>query len=180
MSVFLKFTLNTFHSNALFQASCLPFKLWSVSLNKVKSSAQSSSSGHPHLIFLNKASKNMINNKWLKTEPWCNLFWTRKSSMKVTLTLSLLWAFPYINCAIVSNHSFSPSFFKALHTTFLGNWWSKAFSKSTNAKYKIFFFAKCFSCNPLKIKVVFAVPHPSIKPNWTSWMPTCCLVNFSK
>ena len=78
----------------------------------------------------------------------------------------------------LTNYSSSTSFLKAHHRTSLGTL-SRAFSKSTNAKYKFhFFFAKYFSCNCLKIKMAFMVPHPSIEPNCISSMSTCCLINF--
>ena len=62
-------------SNAPFQASSFPFRLWSVSQINVKSSGKSSFSGHPGLISLNTASITMIHNKGSNTEPWCNLNW---------------------------------------------------------------------------------------------------------
>ena len=40
------------------------------------------------------------------------------------------------------------------------------------------FFAKYFSWICLRIKMVFIVRHPGMKPNWISLMSTCCLINF--
>ena len=95
----------------------------------------------------------MINNKERNTEPWCNPAQTRKLLLKVPLTLSWLPAILNINCTILTNHSSSPHFHKAFHRTSLGTW-SKAFSKSKNAKHRFFIFAK-YLCNCLKIKMGF-------------------------
>ena len=37
-----------------------------------------------------------------------------------------------------------------------------------------------FSCNCLKIKMAFLVPHPNMKLSYTSSKSTCCLINFSR
>ena len=63
------------------------------------------------------------------------------------------------------------------HSVHQGNR-SKASSKSTNANYKFFFFAKYFSCNILKMKMAFVVSHPGINPNCIT-VSTYCLVNLS-
>ena len=70
------------------------------------------------------------------------------------------------------------SFLKAHHTTSLGTQ-SKAFSKSTDTKYKFFFSAKYCPCNCFKIKMAFAVPHSGINPNYILSMFPCCLTNLS-
>ena len=129
-------------------------------------------------MFLDKASSTIINNKGLNTEPLCNPIWTRKPSLKVPLALTWLQALLYINVAILTNHSPKLSFLKVHHTISLGTW-SKACSKSANAKWKFFFFAKYFFCNCLKIKMTFVVPHPGIKPNYISSISAPFLINFS-
>ena len=112
-------------------------------------------------------------------KPWYNPPWIWKSSLKVTLTLKKLWAFLCISyCIILTNHPSTPSSLKAHHTISPGTQ-SKAFFKSTNAKYKFLFFAKYFSYNCFKIKVGFLVPHHRMKPNCLSSMSTNCLINFS-
>ena len=111
-------------------------------------------------------------------ESWYNPTWIRKSSLKVTLTLTQFRAFLCIDCIILANHSFTPSFLKPHHTTSPGTQ-SKAFSKSTNAKYKFLFFAKYFTFNCLRIKMRFLVPHHHMKPNCLSSLSTSCLINFS-
>ena len=94
--VFLTFTINLFHFNSLFQASSLPFRLSSISLNNDKLSTWSSSSGHPDLISLCSISIN---------QPWCNPTYTRESSVKVPLTLTQHRAFLCIDCTILINHT---------------------------------------------------------------------------
>ena len=159
--VFSIFTLNPFNSNASFQASSLHYCPSSVSLTNVRLSGQSNYSEHPDLISLDSVSSTMINNKGLNTEPSYNRIWSIKSTLNVQFTLTRLWAFLYIDCTVLTNHSSTLRFLKAHHTTFPDTQ-SKAFSKSTNSKHKFLFFAKYFSCNFLKIKMAFVVPHSRI------------------
>ena len=121
----------------------------------------------------------MICNKKLTTKCQRNTTCTTKSSLKVPLALTQLQAFLYIDFTTLTNHSSSPSFLNVHDVTSLITR-SKTFSKSTNAKYKFFFFAKCLYYNCFKIKVTFVFPHHDIKQNCFSSMPTCCLINFSK
>ena len=97
-------------------------------------------------------------------ESWCNLTWTRKSSLKVAFTLTQ--AFLYINWTIVSNLFNIPSFLKAYTMTTL-NTWLKTFSKSAKAVVQIRLFSKYFFYNCLNIKMDFKAPHPHMKPIWT-------------
>ena len=115
----------------------------------------------------------MINNKGLNTKPSCNLIWTRKSSLKVSLTPTQLRAVLCIDCTRLNNCISMPNFPKAHHTSSLGTR-SKAFSKSTNANYRFFFFLKYFSCSSLKTKMAFVVPRLVMKPDSISLMSTCC------
>ena len=79
---------------------------------------------------------------------------------------------------ILNNHCSMSSFLRAHHTTSLHNP-SKAFSKALfKCKVQVFLFAKYFSFKLLKVKVVFAVPHPGIKPNCILSLSTCCLINI--
>ena len=96
-------------------------------------------------------------------ESWCNLTWTRKSSLKVPFTLTQ--AFLYINWTIVSNLFNILSFLKAYPMTTL-NTWLKTFSKSANAVVQIRLFSKYFFYNCLNIKMAFKAPHPHMKPIW--------------
>ena len=120
--IFLKFTLNPFNPHAHFLAPSLPFRPSNFSLTNAKSSAQSSSSGNFDLTFVDSASKTMIN-----IEPLCHPTWTRKSSAN--------------HCTSSTNYSSRTGFRKAHHATSTGTL-SKAFSKSTNAMNKLFFFTK--------------------------------------
>ena len=172
--IFLTFNLNPFH----LLSPIIPFKLivffqaFKCFIN-TNSSAESISSEYPDLISLYIASSTMIKKTGLNTKLWCNPTWARKFSVKVPLTLTWLQAFIYIDCIILTNHSPIPNFLKAYYTTSLCIQ-SKAFSKSTNANYRIF-FAKYFSCNCLKITMVFIFPYTGMKPNCIN----CCLINFS-
>ena len=109
-----------------------------------KSSAKNSFSGDPDKIYLDSASITMINNIGFNTEPWCNTTWTKKSFLEVSLTLTRLWTFLYIDFIVLTNPSSTPSFLKAPYATSLRTR-SKAFSKSINAMHGLFFFAKYFS-----------------------------------
>ena len=120
-----------------------------------------------NLIALDSASTNMINNKSPNADPSRNPTWTRKPT-----TSSLFIHYRMI----LTNHSCRPSFVKPHHTTSLVTW-SKTFSKSADAKYNFFFFAKCFSCHCLKIIMGFVFLHPGMKPSSISSMSTCCLMN---
>lgn len=107
-------------------------------------------------------------------ESWCNLTWTRKSSLKVPFTLTQ--AFLYINWTIVSNLFNILSFLKAYPMTTL-NTWLKTFSKSANAVVQIRLFSKYFFYNCLNIKLAFLAPHPDIKPSCISSVSTCCFID---
>ena len=74
----------------------------------------------------------MIKSRRLKTEPWFNSTWTRKSLLKICL-----------HNLNHTNHSCTPSFLKVNHTTSLSSQ-SNVFSVSTNTKYKFFLFADYF------------------------------------
>ena len=74
-----------------------------------------------------------------------------KSSLKVSLALIRLRAFPYIDCTILTNHSSTPSFLKAYHSTFLGIR-SKAFSK----------FATCNEGSPAQKKYCDSIEKPKL------------------
>ena len=116
--VFWTLTPNPFNSNAPFQASNITFKPSSISLTKAKSSEYSSSYGHSALISLDSSLSPMMNNEALNTDPCCKPSCTRKSTMKVPLTLILLQTLLYIDFTISTNHSSTPRFLKAHHTTF--------------------------------------------------------------
>lgn len=103
-------------------------------------------------------------------ELWCNPIWIRKSSLKVPLTPTRLRVFLCVDCTIIPNHYFSKPF-KGTR--------SKAFYKSTNAKYKFFIFTEYFSCSCLKLKIMFVASHPDVKPNSTSSVSASCLMNLS-
>ena len=55
----------------------------------------------------------------------------------------------------------TPYFFEAQHATSLGTT-SEAFLKFSNTKHKFIFFTKYFSCNCIRIEMVFLVSHPVI------------------
>ena len=91
----------------------------------------------------------------------------------------MTWSISIHRLTILTNHSSTSSFLKADHATSLVTQ-LKAFSKSTIAKCKFFFFAKYFSCYCLKIKMAFVVPQPGIKVNCISSMPTFCYINTTQ
>ena len=135
--------MSTLVTPILFQASSLPFRLLSVALTNTKSPAWKSSLRHPELFSLDSVSSIMINDKEFNTEPWCNSTWTRKSPMKVPLTLIQIQVLlPYIDCTIRTKNSSMHSFLKAHHTTSFGTQ-SKFFiqiyrSKFRHATYLVF------------------------------------------
>ena len=149
--VFLTFTCGIFDSNAPFQflffLPCLQVFYWLMQSHQHKASF-----GHPNLISPNSVSSTMINNKGINTDPTCNRTWNRKSSHQVPLTLTGIQSFLYTNCALLTNHSPMPSFFKTQNTTFLRNW-SRPISKFKNSKSKFFFFTEYFSCNLPKLQI---------------------------
>ena len=67
--VFAAFTLNLLSSRPVFHFSNFPTNSSIASAIRTRSSAYSSSHGHPVLNSIDKASKTMINNKGLSTEP---------------------------------------------------------------------------------------------------------------
>ena len=118
----------------------------------------------------------MVNIKGRNTEPWINPTLIQEIITESSIDFNVTSNIP-IHCTILTNHSSIPNFYKVHHATSLGSS-SNVFSKSKNGKYK-FFFAEYFSYNCLKIKMVFVVPHPDIKPKCILSMATCCLSNFS-
>ena len=72
----------------------------------------------------------------------------------------------------------TPCFFEAQHATSLGTP-SEAFLKFSNTKHKFIFLTKYFSCNCIRIEMVFLVSHPVTKPNCISLMSTCIFIALS-
>ena len=66
-----------------------------------------------------------------------------------------------------------------LHKTISLGALSKAFSKSTKAKYRCFFLLRNFFCICLRINIASVVPRPGIKPNCISSIFICLLICFS-
>ena len=104
-------------------------------------------------ILLDSASSTMIQNKRDNTEPKCNPSWTRKS-LKVSLILTRIQTFLYIDCAILINYSSTSSFFRAYHTPSLG---TQKFLPILQMLNENPILTKYFSCNCLITKMAFAV-----------------------
>ena len=133
----------------------------------MRSSTYNNSSGHPDLNSCDNASSTIMNNKGLSTDPWWTptftTTFTTNSSLSVLLTHTQLLAFVYIACTTVTGHSSTPNLHIVHHTTSHGTL-SKAFSKSTNAKYNFFFLPKYFFCKCLT-KHIGSVPHTQSHTN---------------
>ena len=82
--------LPIFTLSPLLSMPCFHYLSSSIVLAMItRSSAYSSSHGHPVLNSMERASSTMINNRWLKTEPWWTPTLTSKGSLSDVPTLTL-------------------------------------------------------------------------------------------
>src|SRR5664279_2422076 len=162
-----KLTLSPFPSIPALHLSNFSINSSILSANRTRSSAYSNSIGKPSLNSLDRASSTMMNSKGLSTEPWCTPTLTTNALLTLPFTFTAVDASSYIDLITDTIHSSTPNFRKAHHTTSLGTL-SKAFSKSTKAIHRSFFFAKYFSCSCLTTNIASVVPLPAINPNCMS------------
>ena len=108
----------------------------------------------------------MMNNKGLSTELWWTPTCTSNTSLNKLFTLTWPLEFLYITCITCTIHSGTLTFRRDHHKTFLCTL-SRAFAKSTKAKYRFWFFLMYASWICL-INIVSVVPQPGMIPNWIS------------
>merc|ERR1712002_691096 len=130
------FTLSPLLSMPSFHSLSLTISSSMVLAMITRSSAYSSSHGHPVLNSMERASSTMMNSRGLNTEPWCTPILTSKGSLNAVPTLTLALALWYIACTVLISTSGTPSLRMAHQSTARGTL-SKAFSRSTKARYKV-------------------------------------------
>ena len=150
------------------------FRSLSSESNSCMVSASSTRSSDTIRNSWDNASRAMMNNKGLSTEPWWATTCTLKTSLNLLFAFTWLLAFRYITCITRTIHSGIRTFCKAHHRTFLGNL-SNAFSRSIKTKSIFRFFLMYTSWTCLTIKTVSVVPRPGISPinneQYCGWNP---------
>merc|ERR1711954_452507 len=131
------FTLSPFPSIPPFQFLSLTVSSSRLSAMRARSSAYSSSHGHPVLNSMDRVSSSMMNNKGLKTEPWCTPTLTSNGSLSEEPTPTLALALWYIAWTVFTNISGTPSLRMAHQSTARGTL-SKAFSTYFRIKCYLF------------------------------------------
>ena len=126
-------TISVFFSNSLGLHTSFPFH------NQLfQSSTYKNYCEHPDLNSSDNVSRTILKNKGLSTDPWWIPTFTTNSLLTLPLTLNpTCWILVHS----LHNHSSTSNLGIAHHTKSHGSL-SKAFSKSTNAKYYFFFLHK--------------------------------------
>ena len=151
------FTLRFLVSTCFFRSISSESNLCMVSASSTRSSDTIRNSW-------DNASRAMMNNKGLSTEPWWATTCTLKTSLNLLFALTWLLAFRYIiTCITRTIHSGVRTFCKAHHRTFLGNL-SNAFSRSIKTKSIFRFFLMYTSWTCLTMKTVSVVSLSKASP----------------
>ena len=102
-----------------------------------------------------------MNSRGLKQELWWITTLPPKSSLRLQPTHTLFLAFPYMLCMSRTNHSSTPSLWRAHKVACLGTQ-SNDFFRSTKVMYSLLLTALNFSCNCCTMNTALVVLRPSI------------------